>query len=278
MYFKSIYFYEVLNEYVDYKKNKIKSSSYYKYKYIIDNYIIIISYFYDTKIKNINNSDIVLFFNNSDIKKLDFKNEKKVINYLTLTGQNILEKYIKDNINIRNLLVLTTLYSGVRIGEICALKWNDIDFINCTISINKTVQRINCNDDKVKTKLIIDISKTKSSIRIIPIPKFVIILLNQYKSNTNNFVFTNSNKPKDPRSVEKYFNSLLSKLNIRHLKFHSLRHTFATRLREQKVNIKVISELLGHSNWKITQDIYVHSSFDIKKKSVNELCKFWNKI
>ena len=91
-------------------------------------------------------------------------------------------------------------------------------------------------------------------------------------------MITNSNKPKDPRSVEKYFNSLLSKLNIRHLKFHSLRHTFATRLREQKVNIKVISELLGHSNWKITQDIYVHSSFDIKKKSVNELCKFWNKI
>jgi len=308
MYFKNIYLYVVLNEWLNFKKCNIKNSSYFKYKFVIDNYLI--QYFSKIKIKNLKYKDIILFFESDNIKKLScstknliftvlyssikysikkgycknidmkplsFKEKNKNINYLTLTEQKILEKYIKNNINIRNLLILTTLYSGARIGEICALKWEDIDFINNTISIKRTVQRIKYENSEFKTKLIVDIPKTKSSIRIIPIPSFIVVLLKNYMFDKDCFVFTNSNNPKDPRSVEKYFSNLLKKLNIRHLKFHSLRHTFATRLREQKVDIKVISELLGHSDWKITQEIYVHSSFDIKKKSVNELSKLWNK-
>lgn len=309
MYFKNIDFRIVLDEWLKSKEEIVKPSTYLKYDFIINKYLI--SYFKNFKIKNIKNKDILIFFDsekikelssstknliyvvlsssikyginkkyckNFNIKQLNFKTNKKENNYLTIAEQNLLEKHIKNNINIRNLLILTTLYSGTRIGEICSLKWKDIDFINNTINIRRTVQRISCKNDNLKTKLTVDIPKTKNSTRLIPIPEFVISLLKNYRNvNTNYYVFTNTNIPKDPRSVEKYFTNLLEKLNIRHLKFHSLRHTFATRLREQKVDIKVISELLGHSDWKITQDIYVHSSFDLKKKSVNELSKLWNK-
>ena len=309
MYFKNIKFYIVLNEWLSSKKNTVKDSTYSKYDYIINKYLI--TYFRNFKIKNIKSKDIHLFFEsenikvlsnstknliftilnssikyginkkyckNINIKQLNFKTNKKNINYLTIAEQDILEKYIKNNINIRNLLILTTLYSGTRIGEICSLKWKDIDFVNNTINIRRTVQRTSCKNNGFKTKLTVGIPKTRTSIRLIPIPEFIVTLLKDYINNNQNYyVFTNTNIPKDPRSVEKYFTNLLQKLNIRHLKFHSLRHTFATRLREQKVDIKVISELLGHSDWKITQDIYVHSSFDFKKKSVNELSKLWNK-
>ena len=298
----------VLNEWLNIKKNTIKISTYQKYEFIINNYILI--YFQKKKFKNINNDDIIYFFNSKniinlsnytknlifniinssilygidngyhkkiDIVYLDFKTKSTNIEYLTTIEQEILEKYIKGNMNIRNLSILISLYSGIRLGELCSLKGEDIDFINNTISIKRTVKRIKDNNTS-KTKLVIDKPKTNNSIRTIPIPKFVTNILKKYINDNDNYIFTNSSNPKDPRTVEKYFNNLLIKLNIRHLKFHSLRHTYATRLREQKVDIKVISELLGHANWKITQDIYVHASFEYKEKSVNEIAKNWKKI
>ena len=205
-----------------------------------------------------------------------FQKEKNEITYFSKKEQELIVNYINEHMNLRNLLVLVALFTGARIGEVCSLKGSDVDFINNTISINKTVQRIkDTSDNKSKTKLIIDVPKTKSSIRTIPVPEFIINLLKQYIIDNNDFIFTNSDKPKDPRAVEKYFADLLKKIGIKNLNFHSLRHTYATRLREQKVDIKVISELLGHANWKITQEIYVHSSFDYMKDSVDELSSLW---
>ena len=302
---KNISFEKVLYEWLNTKTN-IKKSSYYKYLFYIDTYLI--PYFKTIKFKNITNNDILSFFYSISISKLSnstkniiliiikssinygikkkyrknninidvhFKKNNN-ISYLTINEQNILENYIRNNMNLRNLCILTALYTGIRIGELCALKYSDIDVINNTISINKSVQRIkDINSNGNKTKLVIDKPKTNSSIRVIPIPKFIVNLLMNDITNINNFIFTNSNKPKDPRSVEKYFSNLLDKLNIKHLKFHSLRHTFATRLREKKVDIKVISELLGHSDWKLTQDIYIHASFEYKKESIKELANIW---
>lgn len=307
--FKNISYEEVLNEWLNMKKEFIKTSTYHKYIFLINTYIF--PFYKNKNFKSINNSDIKSFFETNSIIKLSnstknlifsiiyssinfgiskgyhkrmninylsFKEKINTIDYLTINEQKILEKHIKENINIRNLLILTALYSGTRLGEICSLKGTDIDFVNNTISIERTVQRIKNTDNSItKTKLIVDRPKTESSIRTIPIPKFIIVLLKKYMKDRNNYIFTNSKTPKDPRSVEKYFNSLLKRLNIRHVKFHALRHTFATRLREQKVDIKVVSELLGHSDWKITQDIYVHVSFEYKKKSIRALAKNWNK-
>lgn len=306
--FKNLSYREVVNEWLDSKKGVVKNSTYYKYEHFINSYIM--QFFENKSFKHISNDDIELFFNKTSVIKLSsntknlifsilyssinygiskgyhkkmtlcylkFKVDSRNIEYLTKTEQSILENYICRNMNTKNLLILISLYSGTRLGEICALKGSDIDFVNNTISIRRTVQRIKNNDTKTKTKLVVDTPKTNSSIRVIPIPIFIMDILKEYTNDINNFIFTNSNNPKDPRSVEKYFSKLLEDLNIRHLKFHSLRHTYATRLREQKADIKVISELLGHSNWKITQDIYVHASFECKKNSVKEIAKNWQK-
>ena len=181
-----------------------------------------------------------------------------------------------NNLNLRNLGILLSLYTGIRIGELCGLKWKDIDFRNKTLSINKTVQRIK-NTEKnslLKTKLIVDIPKTEHSIRTIPLPDFLIPILDSFKTNNENFIFTNSLTPKDPRAFEKYFSSVLEKCQIRNLNFHALRHTFATRAREAGIDIKVLSEILGHSSYHITQEIYVHISVDFKRESIDSLVDY----
>ena len=303
MIFKKIPYEKVLYEWLNNKRKTIKKSTYIKYLYIIETHII--SVLGSIDFKKLKSNDIISFLGKEDINTLanstktsillilkssikydldmkyrksfdaldiKYKKEKNEITYFTIKEQEIIEDYIKSNMNIRNLSILVALYTGVRIGELCALKGTDIDFINNTISINKTVQRIKNTDGTSKTKLVIDIPKTKSSIRVIPVSEYIIEFLKKYIDNENNYIFTGSDKPKDPRTVGRYFERLLEKLNIKQINFHSLRHTFATRLREQKVDIKVISQLLGHSNWKTTQEIYVHATFDSIKQSVCDLC------
>lgn len=124
--------------------------------------------------------------------------------------------------------------------------------------------------------MILSKPKTESSTRNIPLPFFLSKLLYNFKSKDEYFILSNSLKPKDPRSVEKYFSSITQKCKINKLSFHALRHTYATRLREKNVDIKVISELLGHSDWRITQDIYIHTSNDIKRNSVELIAKMFN--
>jgi len=302
-----IYYKQVLEEWLINKEKTTKTTTFYKYQSVIEKNInpilgnIVfkkiknedISNFFDNKmIITLSDStkNLLLVIINSSIKygvdkkyrksfpvlKVKIKQPKARIVYLTKKEQSILEKYINDNFNLRNLAILMDLYTGLRIGELCALQWSDIDFVNNTISISKTVQRIKDNDinSNTKTKLIITEPKTEHSVRTIPIPKFLIEILKKYRSNEDIYIFTKSNKPKDPRALEKYFKDLLSKCGIRDLVFHSLRHTYATRSREAGIDIKILSELLGHSSYKITLDIYVHTSLDFKKDSVKSLVKY----
>jgi len=301
--FKRKTYNDVLYEWLENKKNKVKESSYLKYLNMIETYISTL--LGNIKFNKLKNSDIKSFFENERInelsesvknnlfiiisasinyginkkyrrkfiiEKIQFKKVKNEVTYFTKKEQEILVEYLTKNMNLRNLSILLGLSLGIRIGEICALKWNCVDFQNNTISIKLTAQRIKDLDknSKSKTKLIVDVPKTESSIRVIPIPEILIPILKEYKKDDNYFIFTNNEFiPKDPRALEKYFDSLLKRIGIKHLNFHSLRHTFATRLREQKVDIKVISELLGHSDWRTTQSIYVHASLDHKRDSVD---------
>lgn len=299
---------DVLYEWLNERKKEIKESSYIKYLNQIETNIIpnlknisfkklrpchIISIFNSDNVKNLSNStknNILIIINSSinygikkkyrrRFKKLEIKFKKQIneVTYFTKKEQELITSYLNKNMNLRNFLILVALFTGIRIGELCALKGTDVDFINNTISVKRTVQRIkDISNSKNKTKLIIGKPKTKSSIRTIPVPEFIIELFKQYITDNNNFIFTNSNKPKDPRTVEKYFADLLKKIGVKNLNFHSLRHTYATRLREKKVDIKVISELLGHSDWRVTQAIYVHASFECKKDSINELNGLWS--
>lgn len=308
MFNSNVYYEFILDEWLNSKKKFIKSTTFYKYQYVIENnikpYIGKIKFkkidneniknlYKNDKIMNLSDStkNLIYIIINSSLKfgverkyrksvphlKIKLKQPKSRIVYLTKKEQSTLEKYIFDNLNLRNLAILVDLYTGLRLGELCALQWKDIDFINNTISVNKTVQRIKINNLKYKTKLTIDKPKTEHSMRIIPIPKFLISLLKNYYSNNNFYIFTNSTIPNDPRALEKYFKSLLKKCGIRNVVFHSLRHTYATRSREAGIDIKILSELLGHSTYKITLDIYVHTSLDFKKDSVNSLVKYLKK-
>lgn len=302
---------EVLDEWLKERKESVKESTYQVYYTIINDVIKdelgsktlkkiklkdIEDFFESEKILNLSDSrkkTILIIIKSSinysiekryikyfDKIEIKIKKTKGKIAYFTLKEQETLDNHLKSNINIRNLGILVPLYTGIRIGELCGLKKKDIDILNGTISIERTVQRVK-NFDKTspkKTKLIVTKPKTECSNRTIPIPDFLLDLLKLFINDISKddyYVFTNSSVPKDPRSFEKYFKKLLEKLKIRTLNFHSLRHTYATRLREQKVDIKVISELLGHSSWKITQEIYVHASFEHKKDSINELNNLW---
>lgn len=179
-----------------------------------------------------------------------------------------------DNLNLRNLAILISLYTGIRIGELCALQWKDINFQERTMSISKTVQRIITNNCNVKTKLTVNTPKTESSMRIIPLPDRLLRILKMFMSNNEHFILTDSIKPKDPRSVEKYFTNLLKKNNLPILNFHALRHTFATRSREAGMDIKILSKILGHSSYHTTQEIYVHETMDFMRASMNTLYKY----
>lgn len=302
-----IYYSLLLDEWLLDRKEKIKESSYLKYETIIENLIrpqlgncqlkkmtdkTIIEFFKSEKMLLTSDSTkkITLIIINSTVKygieknyikkfnkiKITLKKPKHKVNYFTKTEQEILDNYLRKHLNLRNLGILLALYTGLRLGELCGLKWQDIDFINKTLSVNKTVQRIknNNNNYKKKTILVASTPKTEHSRRIIPLPTFLIDILEDYKAKEEYYIFTNSFVPKDPRAYEKYFSSILKKCNIRSLNFHALRHTFATRSREAGIDIKVLSEILGHSSYHITQEIYVHVSVDFKRDSINSLVNY----
>lgn len=176
--------------------------------------------------------------------------------------------------------ILICLYTGIRIGEVCALRWEDIDFINNTISIKRTSQRIsNINGNSLKkTKIIVTTPKSTNSIRTIPVNSSIMSILKDNYANNNYYILTGSNTPKDTRVYEKYFENLLRKCNLRKINFHSLRHTFATRCIESGIDVKSLSEILGHANCSVTLNIYVHSSIDQKRKSIDKMVEYVNKV
>ena len=186
--------------------------------------------------------------------------------------QQKLENYILDNNKKYYYGILISLYTGIRLGEVITLKWKNVDLKNKLIYIDKTVGFIS---QKHKTLVIESLPKTQSSIREIPISKQLTLILRELKEkSTNEYVFVgNKNKQLNIRAYQKSFENLLKKLNIKHYGFHSLRHTFATRLLENGIDIKTISELLGHSSPTITLNRYVHTNLQNKRKAIEIFTK-----
>jgi len=165
----------------------------------------------------------------------------------------------------------------MRIGEICALKWSDIDMNAELISVNKTLYRIsNPAGNNPKTIILIDSPKSKKSVRKIPIPTFMIYRLSKIKENCNSedYFLTCTCKFIEPRSYREHYKSFLRSANIPYRNFHVLRHTFATECIRCGIDVKTVSELLGHSSVKITLDRYVHSSMDDKRRQLQKLYSF----
>lgn len=203
-------------------------------------------------------------------------NKEKSIYILTKYEQNKITNYVLDNTNTKNIGFLISLYSGIRIGELCALQWKDIDFKNNKLMITKTIQRVYIKDkDKSISKVIITTPKTKNANREIPINKDFLEIIKSLKTNKDNYILSNSDKYIEPRTYRKYFNKILKELKIKHFNFHSLRHTFATNCISLGSDYKTVSELLGHANVNITLNLYVHPRYSQKKKCIDLVSKIF---
>ena len=202
--------------------------------------------------------------------------ENPSIEVLSRTNQKKVMNYIQEHFTFRSLGIYICLSSGIRIGEICALTWEDIDTDNGVIHIRKTIQRIYLIEDgKRRTELLIDTPKTKNSIREIPMSRELLRMLKPFKKivNPSFFVLTNDSKPTEPRTYRSYYKNLMNQLEIPEIKFHGLRHSFATRCIESKCDYKTVSVLLGHSNISTTLNLYVHPNLEQKKKAIDQMFK-----
>ena len=209
---------------------------------------------------------------------LDFiypkSNSKDKIYTLSKQDQDQLTNYILLNKSVKSLGILLTLYSGIRIGELCALQWKDIDFKNNILHINKTLQRVYIKDNNVKnSKIIITNPKTHNAERDIPLNKDFAKELKNYKTNSEDYLLSCTNKWIEPRTYRRFFERTIKKANIEKINFHGLRHTFATNCIKLGVDYKTVSELLGHATVNITLNLYVHPQMSQKKKCINMICK-----
>lgn len=161
--------------------------------------------------------------------------------------------------------------TGIRIGELCALQWRDIDFEKRILTVRKTIQRIQCPTETSKTKLIITNPKSESSQRKIPIPDCIMGFLRRFKGNDEDFLMTGTAKPLEPRAMQYRFQTILKNAKLPSVHFHALRHMFASNCVKFGFDVKALSELLGHSSVEITLNRYVHSSFEQKQEYMKRL-------
>ena len=195
------------------------------------------------------------------------KLKEKPVACFTFAEQKRIEQAILNGKKDKLYGILLCLYSGLRIGELIALQWSDIDFTKGILTISKT-----CHDNK--DGLIIDEPKSSSSRRVIPLPRQLLPILKGIKKKSDSpFVVSANGKPVSVRSYQRSFELLLKRLKIPHKGFHSLRHTFATRALECGMDVKTLSEILGHKNPTVTLNRYAHSLMEHKADMMNRLGK-----
>ncbi len=182
-----------------------------------------------------------------------------------------LAHHIVDEPDLTGLGVLLALNSGLRLGELCALRWSDIDLHAGFLRVEREVQRLY---EKGCTKLIVQPPKSESSLRRIPLPADILSLLAAHKPKTAGSVclLTGTAAPLEPRTMQNRYRALLKRAGVPYRNFHALRHTYATRCIEQNVDVKSVSEMLGHSDVRITLQTYVHVSLRYKQQAVQSIC------
>lgn len=312
---KNKLFGEIISNWFNAQKINLKPSSIIKYKSLIENHIFpelghrklrelnsdLFYAFLESQRMNGNKKNggmlsasslqTMLYILNASIKYAASKNmvayfsirltgsgkETAPVQILEQHEEDTLDKFLSTHINRRNLGIMLSLYCGLRIGEVCALQWTDIDTKNAVLYVRRTVQRITDFSGKSKTKIHVGSPKSKSSVRAIPIPSFLvpIIFMLEQEDPPDAYVLTGSiDRPLEPRTFQYYFAQILNISGIEKLNYHTLRHTFATNCIALGFDIKSLSEILGHSNVSITLNKYVHPSMQQKRLQM----EYWNNI
>lgn len=251
---------EILNEFI-----QIKLSSGLSLKYTADIAALIKSVFRFAK-KRFSYEDKAELIS---LPKVRIK-EKELLHK---SEQTLLNTYLTSNPTSSNVGILLSSATGIRIGELCALKWENIDLENGVLTIKNTVQRIaNINGDTA-TRLVVTPPKSSSSVREIPIPEFLLPILRNQKENKDCYLLSGSRAIVEPRTMQYRFKRILKELKLSEVSFHSLRHQFATNCIALGFDVKSLSEILGHSTVEITLNRYVHSSMERKTEFMNILSK-----
>lgn len=283
----------------------IKKSSYTTYSSNVNKHIK--GYFKKKKLKNLSSENIQSFIDELSVKLapktvrsvfsvfrlgLEAAYEKKLIadvyskaklpkikhkevKVFTKQEQNRIEKFIETSDNPNDIGILICFYTGIRIGELCALDFKNIDLERGIISIVQTLYRIKNNDGAQKTVLNISTPKSESSVRDIPLPKFLISILKD-RDTGSGFLINNNGKFIEPNIYARRYKKILELLGIPYRKFHSTRHTFATRALEIGMDIKTLSEILGHASPTVTLNLYSHSLPEHKRKEMDRLGSLYN--
>ena len=208
------------------------------------------------------------------INRISIKKDTQEMRVLTASEQAALLGVLFSDMDLYKLGVLLCLYTGIRIGELCALRWENISLAEGVVKIRETMQRIPDTSPSTakKTKLICTQPKSKKSIRDIPVPAWLINILSSYQTSPGACFLTGKpDKFTEPRTMQNHFKRYLCEANIQPANYHSLRHTFATRCVELGFDIKTLSEILGHTNVNITLNRYVHSSMALKTSNMEKL-------
>lgn len=208
--------------------------------------------------------------------KFPSKQEKKGLDVLSKADQKKFMEHLRNNFTFKNLGIFICLSTGMRIGEICGLRWCDVDTVEGVIKVRHTLQRIYIIEGETRhTELLLDTPKTANSVRDIPMSSELLKMLKSLNKvvNENYYVISNDIKPIEPRTYRNYYKKLCKQLDIPELKFHGLRHSFATRCIESKADYKTVSVLLGHSNISTTLNLYVHPNKEQKKKTIDKMLR-----
>lgn len=302
-------FEKIANEWLYLKKMTVKHSTYVKYKNIIRLYLN--DFFLDKDIHECDQSFYYQCFHtlveqyhlssstlksirfilrgiltygeeNYHLKHINFSyfkisSSKHNITVLSKDEAYQLSQYCQAHINDTTVAVYLSMYTGMRLGEICGLKWENIDLDKGLITVLRTVQRIEDDiNENCKTSKMIFEPKTESSRRVIVMTDFLIEYLKAYQEtidyDPSYYLITNSMNIPEPRNIQRKFKTICSHLGI-YVNFHNLRHSFATNCVTCGIDIKTLSELLGHSNISTTMNLYVHPTLEYKREQINKIPK-----
>lgn len=210
-----------------------------------------------------------------DGKSIQIKQHNPQMRVFSIMEEKRLHRYLCENITPCNVGIMLCLFTGLRVGEVCALKWEDISFTEHTLHVHHTLQRISNREQTEsgkKTKIVLTSPKSECSIRVIPLADEVEQLLLNYRTSASGYVLTNDTfKFIEPRTMQNHFKRTLRECNIEEANFHTTRHTFATRCIELGFDVKSLSEILGHATVNITMNRYVHPTMELKKENMEKM-------